>query len=64
MAKKWIAGAIKHPGSLKAAAKKRGLIHGDQPVTESVLSKIGGKKASTKMKRKVNLARTLMNMHH
>ena len=63
MAKKFIKEAIKHPGSLRAAAKKRGLIHGDQPVTESVLSKMG-KKASTKMKRKVNLARTLMHMHH
>ena len=63
MAKKWIAGAISKPGSLRATAKREGLIKGNQKLSDTILSKMSGPKASTKTKKRVALARTLMNMH-
>lgn len=60
--KKWIAGAIKHKGALRATAKRKGLIKGDQPVTESVLGKLKASGDKKTVKR-ANLAQTLMHMH-
>lgn len=62
MAKKWISGAIKHPGALRDTAKREGLIHGDAPITETVLGKLK-KSGSATTKKRANLARTLMHMH-
>ena len=62
MAKKWIAGAIKKPGALRATAKREGLINKSEPVTESVLGKLTQSKNPTTVKR-ANLAKTLMAMH-
>jgi hypothetical protein len=35
--KNWIAGAVKHPGALRATAKAKGLISGDQKLSTSDL---------------------------
>ena len=56
MAKNWIAGAIKHPGSFRAAAKKHGMS------THAYAEK--EKSAGGKLGKKANLALTLMGMHH
>lgn len=60
MAKLWIAGAIKHPGALRAKAKRAGLVKGDAPLSETalgVLKKRGGATA-----KQANLAKTLKRM--
>ena len=56
--KRWIAGAIKHPGALRATAKRRGLISGDEKLSLSDLGKLA-KGGSTTTKRRVALAKTL-----
>lgn len=62
MAKNFIAKAIKHPGALRATARREGLIHGDQKITRTILGKLA-KGASTTTKRRIALAKTLMSMH-
>jgi len=63
MAKKyWIKDAIKKPGSLRATAKRQGLLKGSENLSQSDLSKMS-KGGSTKTKRRVALARTLKKMH-
>jgi hypothetical protein len=57
--KNWIAGAVKHPGSFTAQAKKAGM--GVQSYATKVLKK--GSKASTTTKRRAALAKTLSKMH-
>jgi hypothetical protein len=59
MAKKWIAGAIKHPGALTKKAKAAGMS------VQAYASKVTkpGSKASTQTKRQANLAKTLKKMH-
>ena len=52
MAKKWIAGAIKHPGALTRKAKESG-----KTVAEMVANP--PKNASSTTKRQINLAKTL-----
>ena len=61
MAKHWIAGAIKHPGALRATAKKEGLVKGDAPLNSTVLGKLADSKNPTTRKR-ANLAKTLKKM--
>jgi hypothetical protein len=61
MAKKWIQKAIKKPGSLRAAAKRRGLIKGDEQLSKADLLKLE-KGGSPTMKRRVALARTLKKL--
>lgn len=56
MAKKWIAGAIKHPGALKAKAKAAG-----ESTRQFAESHKGAPGATGKQSR---LALTLMGMHH
>ena len=59
MAKKqWIASAIREPGSFTRSAKAAGLAV--QEYASHVLAK--GSKASTKTKRRANLARTLSHL--
>lgn len=63
MAKHWIAQATaKHKGALRATAKKMGLVHGDAPLSETVLGKLEKSKNPTTRKR-ADLAETLKKMH-
>lgn len=54
MAKKWIQGAIKHPGALTQRAKAAGM---------SLSEYMAAPHRSTEIKREINLARTLMAMN-
>jgi len=56
VAKKWIQGAIKKPGALRATAKRAGMVEGKEKLSESDLGRL-----SAKAKR-VNLARTLRKL--
>lgn len=58
MAKKWIAGAIKHPGALH---KELGIPQG-QKIPKARLAKAA--KAGGKLGRRARLAETLGRMHH
>lgn len=62
MAKNWIKGAIKHPGALRAKAKAKGLVKGDNPLSAAALEALS-KSGSTQTKRQVALAKTLKKMH-
>jgi len=53
--KKWIAGAIKHPGALTARAKAAGM---------SVSQYMAAPHKSAEIKHEVNLARTLKKLNH
>jgi len=53
MAKKWIQGAIKHPGALTKRAKAAGM---------SLSQYMAAPHKSAEIKREVNLARTLIAM--
>jgi len=56
MAKKWIQGAIRHPGALTAKAKAAGM-------SVSAYMAHPPKGLSTTAKREINLAKTLATMH-
>lgn len=60
MAKNWIAGAIKHPGSFKKKAHAAGMS------TMDYASKVTapGSTAAAHTKRQANLAQTLTNLRH
>jgi len=55
MTKKWIKGAIKHPGALTARAKAAGM---------SLSQYMAAPHRSTEIKQEINLARRLMAMNH
>lgn len=57
MAKKWIQGAIKHPGALTKKAKAAGM-------STSEYINHPPKNASTTTKRQIALAKTLMSFNH
>jgi len=62
MAKQWIQSAIKRPGALTRTAKRLGLLKGDETLSVSDLAKLmahANKTGNTRLKRQVNLARTL-----
>ena len=61
MAKNWIKGAIKKPGSLRATAKRKGLVKGNEKLSSSDLNKLA-KSGSSTTKRRVALARTLKKL--
>lgn len=63
MAKNWIAGAIKHPGALKATAQKEGMIKKGGTLSTADIGKLKKSSNPTTAKR-ANLAQTLMGMHH
>ncbi len=56
MAKKWIQGAIKHPGALSAKAKAAGM-------TVSAFMAHPPKGVSDTTRRQINLAKTLKSFH-
>lgn len=58
---KWIQKAIQKPGSLRATAKRKGLLKGDEKLTGTDLSKL--EKAGGKTAKRARLARTLKAMH-
>jgi hypothetical protein len=65
MAKKWIKGAIKHPGALRSTAKRTGMVKGNETLSESDLDRLSAKAertGNTKLAKRVNLARTLRKM--
>ncbi len=62
-AKKWMQGAVKHPGALRATAKRMGLVHGDAPLTETVLGKLSHSNDPTTRKRAA-LAETFKHSKH
>ena len=65
MAEKFIQKAIKHPGALRATAKRLGLIHGDEPITGAVLDKLedyAESKNNPTLKRRVAFARQLARL--
>jgi hypothetical protein len=66
MAEKWISKAIKKPGSLRASAKRMGLLKGKDKLSSSDLAKMKRRAeatGNTKMKRRVALAKTLKKMN-
>jgi hypothetical protein len=65
MARKWIQSAIKHPGALRATAKRMGLIKGDEPLSQSDLQKLAAharEAHNTTLLRRVRLAQTLRRL--
>ncbi len=61
MAKKWIAGAIKHPGALRAKARRMGM-KGAGPIPATIMGKLEHSSNPTTRKQ-ADLARTLKGMH-
>lgn len=61
--KHWIAGAIKHPGALRATARHMGLISGGQALSAADLAKLARSRNPT-TRRRAALAKTLKGMHH
>ena len=59
--KKWIQEAIKKPGALKAAAKRRGLLKKGEKLSKSDLEKLA-KSKSKKTRKRVALAKTLKKL--
>jgi len=57
MAKKWIQGAIKHPGALTAKAKAAGM-------SLAAFEMHPPKGVSATTKRQINMAKTLKSFHH
>jgi hypothetical protein len=53
--------AIKRPGALRAKARRRGLIKGDEPLSQSDLDELR-RSGDTRTKRQVALARTLKRL--
>lgn len=64
MAKKWISGAIRHPGALTRAAKRAGAISKSGKIQLGKMSRIAKRTDNTTLKRRVTLARTLRKVHH
>ena len=64
--RKWIAGAVKHKGALRAAAKRRGLLDDDDDTLSKKdlfsMESSAKKSGDVKLLRRVRLARTLMQM--
>jgi hypothetical protein len=51
MAKDWMKGAVKHPGALRATAKREGLIKGDQTLSMKAIKTLEKSKDATTRKR-------------
>ncbi len=54
---KWMAGAVKKPGALRATAERKGLVKGDEKLSQADLKKLAASKNPTTKKRAV-LAQT------
>lgn len=61
--KKWMAGAVKHKGALRATAKRMGLVHGDAALSETVLGKLAHSQSPVTRKRAA-LAKTFKQSKH
>lgn len=60
----WMQGAVKHPGALRATAKRAGLLKGkDDHLTLADISKLKRSKDPT-TRRRATLAETFMRTHH
>lgn len=57
----WIKGAIKHPGALRKTAKREGLVHGDEKLSENDLDKLSHSD-NPKTRQRAGLAKTLKKM--
>lgn len=53
----WMQGAVRHPGALRATAKRMGLIKGNETLSMSVLHKLERSKNPT-TRRRATLAET------
>lgn len=62
-AKHWIAGAIKHPGALRATAKKLGMISGGEALSRDDLEKLARSKNGKTAKR-ARFAEELKSFRH
>ena len=65
MAEKWIQKAIKKPGALRASAKRMGLLKKDEKLSATDLAKMkkkAKKSGSTKLLKRIALAKTLQKM--
>lgn len=60
--KHWISGAIKHPGALRATAKRVGMISGGEALSQDDLEKLARSK-DPKTAARARLAETLKGMH-
>lgn len=64
MAKKWIQKAIKHPGALTKTAKSQGGLTKSGKISKQWMAKkLASPKTSTKVKREINLAKTLRSFN-
>jgi hypothetical protein len=52
-----MAGAVKHPGALRATAKRRGLIHGNQNLSMSAIRTLE-RSSDARTRRRATLAET------
>lgn len=57
MAKKWMSGAVKHPGALRATAKREHLITGGQKLSAADLDKLA-RSANPTTRKRAALAKT------
>lgn len=65
MAEKWIQKAIKHPGALRATAKRLGLVRGDEPLSQSDIQTLlshAKRTDNTTLLRRARLALTLKRL--
>jgi hypothetical protein len=56
----WMKGAVKHPGALRATAKREGLIKGNENLSASVIAKLERSRNPT-TRRRATLAETFMH---
>jgi hypothetical protein len=63
MVKDFIKGAIKHPGALRATAKKQHLISGGEALTAADLATLARSRNPTTRKR-AQFAKELKSFHH
>ncbi len=61
--KKFIAKAIKHPGALRATAKRLGYTKGNKPIPMTALHKMEHS-ANPTTARRARLAETMRSFHH
>jgi hypothetical protein len=66
MMAKWIQGAIQRPGALRQAARRLGLVRGDEPLSARDLARLerhAERTGNTRLKRQLALARTLRRLN-
>ncbi len=63
MAKKWIQGAVKHKGRLRAAAKRMGILKGSGPMSEHMAQEVESRTKDSSLKRAAALGKRLIAGH-